>query len=226
MDRGKLVIMCYHMNILQLNKKPTGKDPIIRLGLKIGNTPIQVIQSASPILYTDLNIFREFFKKPHSDFRKACFKKKVLPIHFRFICFSCIQLPLHRSIIWKTFPNFKNFNNLPQVCTHHWCSWQYNLSLYFMSSYVQDFTDAGYRMWSQQQIHQMLKPRQTWDKALVFAASSKWTPWSQVQNRNQPIHILSPKLLTNLDILPSVTPKVYSGSLQTSHQLKTNFWVA
>jgi len=163
MDRGKLVIMCYHMNILQLDKKPTGKDPIIRLGLKIGNTHIQVIQSASPILYTDLNIFREFFKKPHSDFRKACFKKKVLPIHFRFICFSCIQLPLHRSIIWKTFPNFKNFNNLPQVCTHHWCSWQYNLSLYFMSSYVQDFTDAGYGMWSQQQIHQMLKPRQTWE---------------------------------------------------------------
>lgn len=116
-DRGKLVIMCYHMNILQLDKKPTGKDPIIRLGLNIGNTPIQVIQSASPILYTDLNIFRRFFKKPHSDFRKACFKKKVLPIHFRFICFSCIQLPLHRSIICKTFPNFK-ISTIYRKCVH------------------------------------------------------------------------------------------------------------
>lgn len=60
MDRGKLLKMCYHINILQLDKKLIRKDPIIRLGLSIGNTPIQVIQSASPILYTDLNIFREF----------------------------------------------------------------------------------------------------------------------------------------------------------------------
>lgn len=60
MDRGKLIIICYHINILQLGKKSTGKDPIIRLGLYIGKTPIQVIQSASPILYADLNIFRDF----------------------------------------------------------------------------------------------------------------------------------------------------------------------
>lgn len=63
MDRGKLIIIWHHISILQLGKKSTGEDPIIRLGLYMDKTPIQVIQSASPILYTDLNIFRDFSKK-------------------------------------------------------------------------------------------------------------------------------------------------------------------